>query len=124
MTAVILDRSRASARRAPHATLLLVLLGILLAAALGRRASLPQTAAATPAGSELRLQIDSAGDYTLDGRRVSAAGLDDALQAALVQAPDARLRIASADDSNYQAFVGAMAVAERAGVRNIASEMR
>lgn len=107
--------------------LLVVLVIFMVAAPLMTKSlpmQLPQAGPATSTPLELRLQIDSAGDYTLDGRPVSAAALRDALQAAQAQAPDLRLRIASANDSDYQAFVGALSLAQRAGVRNIGSEVR
>jgi biopolymer transport protein ExbD len=123
------DRPLATINITPLVDVLLVMLVIFMVAAplLSRPLpmQLPQhgnPATATPL--EVRLQIDSAGDYTLDGRPVSASALGDALQAALQQAPDLRLRIASADDSDYQAFVGALSVAERVGIRNIGSETR
>jgi len=123
------DRQLATINITPLVDVLLVMLVIFMVAAplLSRPLpmQLPQhgnPTSLTP--PELRLQIDSAGDYTLDGRPVSASALADALQAALQQAPDLRLRIASADDSDYQAFVGALSVAERVGIRNIGSETR
>ena len=122
------DRQLATINITPLVDVLLVMLVIFMVAAplLSRPLpmQLPHAGPSTATPLELRLQIDSAGDYTLDGRPVSASALGDALQAALQQAPDLRLRIASADDSDYQAFVGALSVAERAGIRNIGSEMR
>jgi biopolymer transport protein ExbD len=72
---------------------------------------------------ELRLQIDLAGDYTLDGRTLSRTDLGLALRDAHARAPELRLRIAAADDSDYQAFVRALALAQQAGIDNIGSEM-
>ena len=122
------DRQLATINITPLVDVLLVMLVIFMVAAplLSRPLPmhLPHGGPSTATPLELRLQIDSAGDYTLDGRPVSQSALGDALQAALQQAPDLRLRIASADDSDYQAFVGALSVAERAGIRNIGSEMR
>ena len=86
---------------------------------------LPGHAPDTPQPArELRLLSDLAGDYTLDGQSLSRAGLDAALRDARLRAPDLQLRIAAADDSAYQAFVGALDVAQHAGIRNIRSEMR
>jgi biopolymer transport protein ExbD len=122
------DRPLATINITPLVDVLLVLLVIFMVTAplLSRSLpmQLPHAGSATATPRELRLQIDTAGDYTLDGRPVSATALGDALHAAQAQVPDVRLRIASADDSDYQAFVGALAVAEHAGVRNIGSEMR
>lgn len=73
---------------------------------------------------ELRLQIDMAGDYALDGQPLSRVALDAALRDAHAQSPDLRLRIAAADDSDYQAFVRVLALAQQAGIHNIGSEIR
>jgi biopolymer transport protein ExbD len=122
------DRPLATINITPLVDVMLVLLVVFMIAAplLSRPLpmQLPQGSSATSAPQELRLQIDSAGDYTLDGRPLGAAALAEALQSAQARAPDLRLRIASADDSDYQAFVGALSLAERAGIRNIGSEMR
>ena len=122
------DRQLATINITPLVDVLLVVLVIFMVATpLFSRAlpmQLPQRAPATADGPELRLQIDSAGGYRLDGQPISADGLSTALQDAFARAPDLRLRIASAEDGDYQAFVGALAVAQRAGIRNIGSEMR
>jgi biopolymer transport protein ExbD len=122
------DRQLATINITPLVDVLLVVLVIFMVATpLFSRAlpmQLPQRAPATADGPQLRLQIDSAGGYRLDGQPVSAEGLSTALRDASAKAPDLRLRIASAEDGDYQAFVGALAVARRAGVRNIGSEMR
>lgn len=73
---------------------------------------------------DLRLQIGMAGDYTLDGRAVARETLVSALRDALALAPGLRLRIAAADDSDYQAFITAIAAARQAGIRNVGAEMR
>ena len=72
---------------------------------------------------ELRLQIDLAGDYTLNGQAVSGSDLGLALRDAHARTPELRLRIAAADDSDYQAFLRALALARQAGIHNIGSEM-
>jgi len=122
------ERELAAINITPLVDVMLVLLVIFMIAAplLSRSLAmqLPQAAPARAEAPELTLQIDSAGGYRLDGQVVSAATLATSLQDALARAPDLRLRIASAEDSDYQAFVGALAVAERAGVRNIGSQMR
>ena len=122
------DRQLATINITPLVDVLLVMLVIFMVAAplLSRPLPMqvPHGGPSTATPLELRLQIDSAGGYTLDGRPVSASALGDALQATLQQAPDLRLRIAIADDSDYQAFVGALSVAERVGIRNIGSETR
>jgi len=122
------DRQLATINITPLVDVLLVVLVIFMVATpLFSRTlpmQLPQLAPATPNGPELRLQIDSAGGYRLDGQPISAGGLSTALQEAIAKAPDLRLRIASAEDGDYQAFVDALAVAQRAGIRNIGSEMR
>jgi len=122
------EREMAAINITPLVDVMLVLLVIFMIAAplLSRSLAmqLPQAAPARVEAPELTLQIDSAGGYRLDGQAVSAATLATSLQDALARAPDLRLRIASAEDSDYQAFVGALAVAERAGVRNIGSQMR
>jgi len=105
---------------------LLVLLAALPVAAplLGRALSTADMGATTQTGPELRLEIGRAGDYALDGRPLDADALATALHAAQSRTPDLRLRIAAADDSDPRALVGALAMAERAGVRNIGSELR
>jgi len=105
---------------------LLVLLAALLVAAplLGRALSTADMGATTRTGPELRLEIGRAGGYALDGRPLNHDALATALRAARSRTPDLRLRIAAADDSDPRALVGALAMAEQAGVRNIGSELR
>ena len=104
---------------------LLVLLAALLVAVplLGRALSTADIGAATQTGPELRLEIGRGGGYALDGRPLNHDALATALRAAQSRAPDLRLRIAAADDSDPRALVGALAMAEQAGVRNIGSEL-
>jgi biopolymer transport protein ExbD len=106
----------------PVIGVLLALLGLLLVAAPPLSRSLQSSQA--PVARELRLQVAAGGDYLLDGRRMSQDTLAAALLEARRRSPDLRLRIAGADDGDYRGFVGALAVAERVGVRNIGSEMR
>jgi biopolymer transport protein ExbD len=103
------------------ADVLLALLALLLVAApLLNRAS---QSAQAPVGQEVRLQVGAGGRYLLDGRPVNQENLAKALRQARDRSPDLRLRIAAPDDSDYRSFVGALAVAEQVGVRNIGSEM-
>jgi biopolymer transport protein ExbD len=122
------ERELATINITPLVDVMLVLLVIFMIAAplLSRTLpmELPRTGPSSALAPELTLQIDTAGGYTLDGRPVSAAGLATRLQDAVARAPGLRLRIASAEDSDYQAFVSALSVAERVGVRNIGSQMR
>jgi biopolymer transport protein ExbD len=99
--------------------LLLLLLATLL---LARVVSLPALGAS--AVPELRLEIGHGGDYALDGRPLEHAALAAALRHAQARTPGLRLRIATADDSDPRALVGALAAAEQAGVRNIGGELR
>lgn len=112
----------------PLIDVMLVLLVIFMVAApvLSRTLAmdLPRTGDGTKPVPDLRLQIDMAGQYTLAGQPVPREGLAAALSDALLQAPTLRLRIAAADDSDYQAFVSALAAARQAGIDNIATEMR
>lgn len=112
----------------PLVDVLLVLLVIFMIATplLGKPLSmtLPQPGQGNPSqAKEVRLQIDMAGDYALDGQPLSRAGLDMALRDAQAQSPELRLRIAAADDSDYQSFVRVLAIAQQAGIHNISSEM-
>lgn len=75
-----------------------------------------------PEGLQLRIGI--AGDYALDGQPVDRRQLPLALRQATAGFADPRLSISSADDSDYQAFVTALAAARSAGIENIATEVR
>ncbi len=85
---------------------------------------LPRSGEGAKAVPDLRLQIGMAGEYRLAGQPVAREALATALREALLQTPDLRLRIAAVDDSDYQAFVSALAAARQAGIDNIATEMR
>lgn len=78
---------------------------------------------AAPA-SDVPLRITMAGEYQLAGALVSASELPQQLRDQLAEHPQRRLVIASADDSDYQAFVIALAAAREAGVENIATIAR
>ena len=112
-----------SATPAPVVDGLLALLVLLLVAAplLARALSSPAMGAAA-AAPELRLEIGSGG-YALEGRPLDQAALTAALRQAESRMPGLRLRIAAADDSDPRALVGALALAEQAGVRNVGSEL-
>ena len=113
----------ASATPAPVVDGLLALLVLLLVAAplLARALSSPAMGAAA-AAPELRLEIGRGG-YALEGRPLDQAALTAALRQAESRMPGLRLRIAAADDSDPRALVGALALAEQAGVRNVGSEL-
>jgi biopolymer transport protein ExbD len=119
--ALAVQREPAALGRVPVVGALLALLALLLLAAPLLIRTLQSTQA--PVARELRLQVVAGGAYLLDGRPVARESLTAALRQARERTPDLRLRIAAADDSDYRAFVGALAVAERVGVRNIGSEM-
>ena len=104
--------------------LLALLVLLLVAAPLLARALSDPAAGAAPTTPEVRLEIDRGGDYALDGRLLDRAALTAALRQAATRMPGLRLRIAAADDSDPRARVGALALAEQAGVRNIGSELR
>lgn len=129
MAFAIRDQPMAGLNLTPLIDVLLVLLVIfMVATALPDRAlsiALPGSdpVSVQPA-TELRLQIGIAGDYVLDGQPLSRAGLDAALRDAHARSTDLQLRIAAADDSDYQVFVEALGVARHAGIHTIRSEMR
>ena len=114
----------ASATPPPVVDGLLALLVLLLVAAplLARALSSPAMGAAAAAAPELRLEIGRRG-YALEGRPLDQAALTAALRQAESRMPGLRLRIAAADDSDPRALVGALALAEQAGVRNVGSEL-
>ena len=122
------DRQMSAINITPLVDVMLVVLVIFMVATplLSRPLPMqvPQHGPASAEGPELRLQIDSAGGYRLDGQPVTSNGLSIALREALARTPDLRLRIASAEDSDYQAFVSALAAAQHVGIHNIGSEMR
>lgn len=112
----------------PLVDVMLVLLVIFMVAApvLSRTLAmdLPRSGEGAKTVPDLRLQIGMAGEYRLAGQPVAREALAAALREALLQSPELRLRIAAADDSDYQAFVSALAAARQADIDNIATEMR
>jgi len=72
----------------------------------------------------LRLQIGSAGGYRLDGKPVSRDGLAQALRTARGAAPELRLRIEASDSGDPQQLIGALALADQAGIRNVGTRVQ
>lgn len=109
-----------------HATSIdvLLMLLVLLVAGVPLLARALSQGATPPAAPELHLQVGEGGDFRLDGRALDRAQLDQALRQARAGSPDLRLLIATSDISDTRGFVGALAAAERAGVRNVGSEVR
>lgn len=127
MAFAIQNQQVATINITPLVDVLLVLLVIFMVATPLLERQLPlnlATSQGTPLPvRELRLQIDLAGDYTLDGQTLSRAELGLALHDAHAQSPGLRLRVAAADDSDFQAFVSVLALARQAGIENIGTEM-
>jgi len=72
----------------------------------------------------LQLQIGSTGSYRLDGKPVTRAGLAQALRVARGASPELRLRIEASDSGNPQQLIGALALADQAGIRNVGSRVQ
>jgi len=72
----------------------------------------------------LQLQIGSAGGYRLDGKPVTREGLAQALRMARGASPELRLRIEASDSSDPQQLIGALALADQAGIRNVGSRVQ
>jgi biopolymer transport protein ExbD len=72
----------------------------------------------------LQLQIGSAGGYRLDGKPVTRDGLEQALRTARGESPTLRLRIEPSDSADPQQLIGALALAEQAGIRNVGSRVQ
>ena len=81
---------------------------------------------ADPAASTqaLQLQIGAAGGYRLDGRPVTRDGLERALRMARGQSPQLRLRIEANESGDPQQLIGALALADQAGIRNVGSRVQ
>lgn len=78
-------------------------------------------AAATRA---LQLQVGTAGGYRLDGKPVTRNALEQALRAARGASPELRLRIEASDNVDPQQLIGALALADQAGIRNVGSRVQ
>ena len=72
----------------------------------------------------LQLQIGSAGGYRLDGKAVTRDGLAQALRTARGAAPELRLRIEASDSGDPQQLIGALALADQAGIRNVGTRVQ
>ena len=72
----------------------------------------------------LQLQIGSAGGYRLDGKPVTRDGLAQALRTARGAAPELRLRIDASDSGDPQQLIGALALADQAGIRNVGTRVQ
>jgi len=72
----------------------------------------------------LQLQIGAAGHYRLDGKPVSRDGLAQALRAARGASPALRLSIVASDTADPQQLIGALALADQAGIRNVGSRVQ
>ena len=108
----------------PLVDVLLVLLVIFMVTApvLARSldVQLPQYRPDTPKPApQLRLRVDAAGGYWLEGAAVDRNALDAALRAAVARDADLQLVLRSDDDGDYQGFVAALSAARAAGVHAI-----
>ena len=72
----------------------------------------------------LQLQVGSAGNYRLDGKPVTRDGLAQALRTARVESPELRLRIDASNSGDPQQLIGAMALADQAGIRNVGTRVQ
>lgn len=103
---------------------------LLAAVALAALALAPRPGAtsipADPAASAqaLQLEIGAAGAYRLDGRPVTRDGLERALRMARGQSPQLRLRIEASESGDPQQLIGALALADQAGIRNVGSRVQ
>ncbi len=70
----------------------------------------------------LNLTVRQDGGYELDGRALQTSELSAALTAAVRAQPDTVLEIGANSDAEYQAFAGALAIAQDSGVRNISTQ--
>jgi biopolymer transport protein ExbD len=79
-----------------------------------------------PAGGEpttipprVELSVSAAGEFALDGRTLSDAGLRSALADVAMRSPQSVVEIAASRDADYQAFTTALAAARSSGLDNI-----
>jgi len=87
----------------------------------------PATTGTPPADTTtqaLQLQIGATGGYRLDGKPVSRDGLEQALRTARGASPTLRLRIEASDNGDPQQLIGALALADQAGIRNVGSRVQ
>ena len=85
-------------------------------------ATLPQVArpdSVEPPPS-LRLQVNDAGDFLLDGRVYAADALWQRFEEAAAEDPRTALRVSATSSADYQHVVTALAEARERGLRNIA----
>lgn len=78
----------------------------------------------TTAARALQLQIGAAGGYRLDGKPVTRDGLEQALRTARGESPELRLRIEASESGDPQQLIGALALADQAGIRNVGSRVQ
>lgn len=101
--------------------LVLIIVAIILLAleaqfALNVPADRPSTGSVQPA---IVLQLDAAGGYAINGRRVPEVGLQARLKALFVRRPGQVLFVRASGERAYQDYVHAIDVARAAGVRLI-----
>lgn len=118
------DRSIASINITPLVDVMLVLLVIFMisAPALTQTLSMRLPAEGPPARIErprLTLQVNSSGEFALEGRRLGRAALQAALADIASRAPEAVLEIDASKDADYQAFATALSAARGSGLANI-----
>jgi biopolymer transport protein ExbD len=70
---------------------------------------------------QLHLRVVAAGGYWLENAAIDRSALVASLHDAVSRNPDVQLVLRSADDGDYQGFVGALSAAREAGVRAIAT---
>lgn len=102
---------------------------LLAALAMAALALAPRHGATDPApdattAQALQLQIGAAGGYRLDGKPVTRDGLEQALRTARGESPGLRLRIEASDNGDPQQLIGALALADEAGIRNVGSRVQ